>query len=94
MRISITKCSTPFGGAIDDRFQYTGVNAVSTQERSSGIAASLASARAHIARANAFDRWWKLSSLNGTLPQNRKSLAREAYYAAWGDGSKLEETAR
>ena len=37
-------------------------------------------------RAAAFDQWWKLSSLNGTLSDHRKNLAREAYYAAWGGG--------
>ena len=36
------------------------------------------------ARKRAFDRWWKLSVHNGTLPKSRESLAREAYYAAWG----------
>lgn len=45
--------------------------------------AEVASPDTHSARATAFDRWWKLSVHNGTLPQHRESLAREAFYAAW-----------
>jgi hypothetical protein len=43
---------------------------------------------AHAARDAAFTRWWALSTHNGTLPSHRESLAREAYFAAWGGGAK------
>ena len=41
-------------------------------------------------RAKAFAKWWSLSINNSTLPELREQLAREAYYAAWGDGSQFE----
>jgi hypothetical protein len=43
----------------------------------------------HERESQAFDKWWKLSTHNGTLPEHRQNLAREAYYAAWG-GAKAE----
>lgn len=41
----------------------------------------------HGLRETAFWKWWNLSCHNATLPRSRESLAREAYYAAWGGGS-------
>jgi hypothetical protein len=42
----------------------------------------------HEGRDVAFYKWWKLSTHNGTLPQHRENLAREAYYAAWGGSAQ------
>jgi hypothetical protein len=45
-------------------------------------------------RAKAFDQWWHLACMNAILPTSSHNLAREAYYAAWGDGSREREIER
>ena len=47
--------------------------------------------KAHQAREAAFEQWWKLSRHNGTLPEHREALAREAYFAAWGRAARLPD---
>jgi hypothetical protein len=44
-------------------------------------------------REEAFKKWYSLAVYNGTIALSRTHLAREAYYAAWGDGTtgKIEE---
>ena len=42
--------------------------------------------KSHQAREAAFEQWWHLTS-HITMPEQRKALAREAYFAAWGGGN-------
>lgn len=43
-------------------------------------------------REKAFDQWWHLTS-HIWRPESRESLARQAYYAAWGGGDIARITA-